>query len=249
MMIDWYIGKRCNFCCSYCADFIHDNYSAHVPFEKMKIFVDKMVYHYGSNIHWSLTGGEPTLNPDFLKLLEYLQDKKYHIAVCTNGSRSIDYILEMYKWVDNITFSFHFEHISSKLDEYVDKALKMEQWRIKWNQNIPLDKKGWGLGQSQPKQMLLRFMVVPGFSEELKKLTNELSPCIKRVEHRVIRPQKAQFVRDHKIKTKQGFYKWRTKIKRTDIDKNTKVSPGQDNFSNVTEIVEREKTMVFRERL
>ena len=25
-MIDWYIGKRCNFACSYCADFIHDNY-------------------------------------------------------------------------------------------------------------------------------------------------------------------------------------------------------------------------------
>ena len=32
MTIDWYIGKRCNFSCSYCADFIHDNYSEHVPF-------------------------------------------------------------------------------------------------------------------------------------------------------------------------------------------------------------------------
>ena len=63
MMIDWYIGKRCNSCCSYCADFIHDNYSVHVSFEKMKIFVDKIVERYGTNIHWSLTGGESTLNP------------------------------------------------------------------------------------------------------------------------------------------------------------------------------------------
>ena len=40
----------------------------------MKIFVDKIVQRYGTNVHWSLTGGEPTLNPDFIKLLEYLQD-------------------------------------------------------------------------------------------------------------------------------------------------------------------------------
>jgi hypothetical protein len=57
MMIDWYIGKRCNFSCSYCADFIHDNYSAHVPFSQMKIFVDKIVARFGTNIHWNLTGG------------------------------------------------------------------------------------------------------------------------------------------------------------------------------------------------
>ena len=30
----------------------------------MKILVDKIVERYGTNIHWSLTGGELTLNPD-----------------------------------------------------------------------------------------------------------------------------------------------------------------------------------------
>ena len=65
-------------------------------FGKMKIFVDKIVARYGTNIHWSLTGGEPTLNPDFMQLLEYLQDKKYQISVCTNGSRTIEYMYKMY---------------------------------------------------------------------------------------------------------------------------------------------------------
>lgn len=241
MTIDWYVGKRCNFCCSYCADFIHDNHSNHVPFEKMKIFVDKIVANYGTNINWSLTGGEPTLNPDFLKLLQYLQDKKYEISVCTNGSRSIDYIYQMYEWVDNITFSLHFEHISLRLDEYIKKAIDMENWRLKWNRNIPREKKGYDIGQIQPKQLLLRFMVLPGFGKEIERLTQELSPLIEKIEHRVIRPQKENFLKQNKTRTKMGAYKWKMKPKALPINKYTKVSPDQSNLSKPTEIFERER--------
>ena len=195
MMIDWYIGKRCNFSCSYCADFIHDNYSAHVPFEKMKIFVDKIVERYGTNIHWSLTGGEPTLNPDFIKLLEYLQDKKHHISVCTNGSRTLEYLYKVYELVDNITYSMHFEHITPKLEEYKNKALVLEDWKNKWNQN---NDTGWEKGQTQPKQFIARFMVLPGFNKEIESLTEEFKKAgIERIEHRVIRPQKEYFLEEN----------------------------------------------------
>ena len=190
MMIDWYIGKRCNFACSYCADFIHDNYSKHVPFEKMKIFVDKIVARYGTNIHWSLTGGEPTLNPDFMQLLEYLQDKKYQISVCTNGSRTIEYMYKMYELVDNITYSLHFEHITPKIEDFTEKALQLETFRRKWNSNIPKEKEGWGLGQMQPKQFIARFMVLPGFNKEIADMTAYFKEFgIQKIEHRVIRPQ------------------------------------------------------------
>lgn len=239
--IDWYVGKRCNFCCSYCADFIHDNYSDHVPFKKMKIFVDKITKVYGNNINWSLTGGEPTLNPDFLKLLEYLQDKKYEISVCTNGSRSLDYLCQMYKFADNITFSLHFEHISHKLDEYMKKAIGLENWRLKWNHNIPFEKRGWNIGKISPKRLVLRFMVLPGFVKEIKQLTEKLSPMIEKIEHRVIRPQKENFIKENKIKTKSGAYKWKIKSKVTPIDEHTKVSPTKNNISSTTEILKREK--------
>lgn len=241
MTIDWYVGKRCNFSCSYCADFIHDNYSAHVPFEKMKIFVDKIVSIYKTNIHWSLTGGEPTLNPDFLKLVEYLQDKKHDVSVCTNGSRSLDYLYEMYKFVDTIVLSLHFEHISSKLDSYVDKAIALEKWRLNWNKNIPSDKKGWDTGKIMPKQFLLRFMVVPGFANEIDDLTKKLNPIIEKVEHRVVRPQKDDFLKDNKTKTEKGFYKWKIKNKETQVSSSTKVSPNKDNVSSTTEITKRER--------
>ena len=28
--VQWFIGKRCNYDCSYCSPFIHDNYSSHI---------------------------------------------------------------------------------------------------------------------------------------------------------------------------------------------------------------------------
>ena len=239
MMIDWYIGKRCNFSCSYCADFIHDNYSAHVPFEKMKIFVDKIVERYGTNITWSLTGGEPTLNPDFIKLLEYLQDKKYHISVCTNGSRSMEYLIRMYELVDNITYSLHFEHITPRLDEYKQKALELESWRKSWNSSHDT---GWEIGETQPKQFIARFMSLPGFMKEIDCLTSDFKLAgIERIEHRVIRPQKEYFVEENKQQMSDGSYRWRIKTPKTEITKETKVSPDLDNWDEFTTVVEREE--------
>lgn len=239
MMIDWYIGKRCNFSCSYCADFIHDNYSAHVPFEKMKIFVDKIVARYGTNITWSLTGGEPTLNPDFIRLLEYLQDKKYHISVCTNGSRSMEYLLQMYELVDNITYSLHFEHVTPKLDDYTEKALQFERWRKEWNSTHTT---GWEIGETQPKQFIARFMALPGFMTEIENLTHKFREAgIERIEHRVIRPQKEYFVEENKEKMPDGSYRWRIKKPKTDISTDTKVSPNRENWDEFTTVVEREE--------
>ncbi len=34
--ITWFIGKRCNYDCSYCSSFTHDNYSPHI--DKIKVF-------------------------------------------------------------------------------------------------------------------------------------------------------------------------------------------------------------------
>lgn len=239
IMIDWYIGKKCNFSCSYCADFIHDNYSAHVPFSKMKIFVDKIVERYGSQIHWSLTGGEPTLNPEFLDLLSYLQDKKYHISVCTNGSRNLNYLLTMFEHIDNLTFSLHFEHISNRLDEYLEKIIELENWRNTWNKN---KNRGWNLNQLPPKQMIVRLMVLPGYNKEIEELTEKFkSAGIEKIEHRVIRPQDKFFVEENKIKTENGSYKWKIKSSKTDISSLTKVAPDKTNHATFDTIIEREE--------
>ena len=41
--IEWNMGKRCNFHCSYCDEFTHDNKSKHMSFEVAKRTIDKIV--------------------------------------------------------------------------------------------------------------------------------------------------------------------------------------------------------------
>ena len=66
--VDWYVGRRCNFDCTYCPSYLHDNYSKHVSYDNMKKSVDIITEKHGTNVYWSLSGGEPTVNPDFMKI-------------------------------------------------------------------------------------------------------------------------------------------------------------------------------------
>lgn len=237
MTVDWYIGKRCNWDCSYCSDFIHDTFSAHIPFNQMKIFVDRIIARYGVGIQWSMVGGEPTINPDFLTLLQYMQDKKDHISVCTNGSRSLKYLTDMFALVDNITLSLHFEYVASKLDEYTDKLIALEKWKDEWN---ALPNVGYGEGQPRPKTFIARVMVLPGFSTEIIELTEKLKAAgIKKLEHRVIRPQGGKAASAPDV-TKGTVIPIKAAPKQ-DITIETLVAPSDDNLPTPERIIEREK--------
>lgn len=71
----------------------------------------------------SFSGGEPTVNKNFLPFIQWLRseynDNIAQILVTTNGSANLRYYLRLYKYVDNISFSIHSEHV----DE--DKFFKM----------------------------------------------------------------------------------------------------------------------------
>ena len=139
----------------------------------------------------------------------------------------------------NSLISLHFEHITHKLNEYAEKSLELEKWRRHWNQKISLEQKGYKMGQIHPKTLILRFMVVPGFSKEIRNLSRKLAPQFEKVEYRIIRPEKEDFL--VKNKTKTGSYKWKTKPEISHIDQNTKIAPDQTNKSKVSDIIERER--------
>jgi MoaA/NifB/PqqE/SkfB family radical SAM enzyme len=191
--VDWYIGKRCNFDCSYCVDYLHDNYSPHVPLENMKKLVDLIYADHGKNVFWSLTGGEPTVNPHFMELCKYIKVEKgaRHVSITTNGSRTAEYFKELYQYLDGITLSFHFEHMSNRIDEYIDKCIQIENWRREWNSaqekngtNFP----NWDNGYIN-KTLILRFMVYPGQFENIEKMEKAFRDHgITNIEHRYIRP-------------------------------------------------------------
>lgn len=191
--VDWYIGKRCNFSCSYCVDYLHDNHSPHVPLENMKILADAIIDKHGHNVYWSLTGGEPTINPKFMDLCKYIKNERgaRHISLTTNGSRTAKYLKELYQYIDGITLSFHFEHLQDRIDEFIDKCIQLEDWRNAWNAEQEASGKkfpDWDTGYIK-KTLILRFMVYPGQFETVARMEKAFRDHgITNIEHRYIRP-------------------------------------------------------------
>ena len=107
--VEWNLGKRCNYDCSYCPAEIHDNYSEHTPIHILKNTVDELSKI--KNVRISLTGGEPFVHPDITQLLAYARPKVSWINVTTNGTRTKNFYVDMLqKYLDHIVFSLHFEY-------------------------------------------------------------------------------------------------------------------------------------------
>ena len=85
----WDISKYCNFDCSYCPPTVHNRTAGHKPWEVLKSVVDRCdAYFEGyKGIQFSLSGGEPTFDPNISKLCAYIQELGHHVHVQSNGSR------------------------------------------------------------------------------------------------------------------------------------------------------------------
>jgi len=109
--VQWDIGRWCNYACSYCWPHVHNKTDPHKTLEVMKRAVDRIHQEWskGHRTQWSFGGGEPTINPDFIDIVEYLHQHGDYISLVTNGSRSEDYYRRLSKCADSIQFSLHFE--------------------------------------------------------------------------------------------------------------------------------------------
>lgn len=106
--VEWNLGKRCNYDCSYCPASIHDNFSAHTDIELFKRAADKLV-SLGKPVRISFTGGEPTVHPKFIELVRYCKHVGVSwISVTTNGTLPAEFYRSLP--VDQIVFSVHFEY-------------------------------------------------------------------------------------------------------------------------------------------
>jgi MoaA/NifB/PqqE/SkfB family radical SAM enzyme len=120
--IDWFIGKRCNFDCSYCSPDIHDNNSPHQDLSDLKTTALRFIERFGAeNLQIGITGGEPTVNKGLIEFCKFLHEQHVKIvSVTTNGSRTAEYYIELSNYVGTLTFSQHFEFINN--DEFLEKV-------------------------------------------------------------------------------------------------------------------------------
>jgi len=127
--IEWNLGKRCNFNCSYCDEFTHDNKSKHLPFEIAKNTIDKIVEKtQGKKIKINLTGGEPTVNPDIEKIIDYMYANNIDIGITTNGSRTFEFYKGIFPKLASIIFSYHMEyHKREVVPETIVELKKLQE--------------------------------------------------------------------------------------------------------------------------
>lgn len=132
--IEWNLGKRCNFNCSYCDEYTHDNYSKHIPFDIAKKTIDKiMAKTQNKKIKINLTGGEPTVNPDIEEIISYMYDNNIDIGITTNGSRKLNFYQKILPKLASLIFSYHMEyHAREVLPENIVKIYNLAQQQKKY---------------------------------------------------------------------------------------------------------------------
>lgn len=121
LKVEWNLGKRCNYDCSYCPSAIHDNFSPHTDINILEQTVDRL-FELGKPLRISLTGGEPCVHPDIEDFLEYLKRKNvFWVNLTTNGTRGHRWYLDNEMFWNHLVFSLHFEFDYTRI---VDTILK-----------------------------------------------------------------------------------------------------------------------------
>jgi organic radical activating enzyme len=158
--IYWELGRRCNYDCTYCWPWIHNNTDRHKTLEELVMATDKLVEKFGkgSQMHFIISGGEPTLNPDFLDWVRYISGLGHSLSMHSNGSRMPDYYRELIHYGD-INFSAHFEHLET--DRFLKVVEAVTDEKIKNN-------------NQQVGHLEIKLMMPPGGREVAVRLRDKL---------------------------------------------------------------------------
>jgi len=153
-MITWDLGPRCNYDCSYCPSHRHDNYSKHAKVEDLKNganFLFKYMglisrYRNNKDFHISFTGGEPTVNPDFIKFAQYLKEQRQQyideftvkLTLTTNGAMGKKIAQSVIENFNHVTVSYHCEADDTLKKQVMDRIIMFHNSNIGINVNVML---------------------------------------------------------------------------------------------------------------
>ena len=151
--VTWDMGLRCNFDCTYCPAHRHNNTSPHASLDTL-IKTSKFVFEYKKLMQsqmtfdrqWNIgfTGGEPTNNPNFLEMCQYIHaqnDPDVLVDVTTNGAFSQKYCEKLIEAVDSITVSYHCEAKQKTKDNVVARIYQLKESGIKYKVNLMIHAK------------------------------------------------------------------------------------------------------------
>jgi MoaA/NifB/PqqE/SkfB family radical SAM enzyme len=150
----WDIGRRCNYDCSYCGTSRHNTSSPHANLETLKAsydfikqYADIYNQHRVAEIetHINFTGGEPTANPNFWKLLDYIksQPEPSHLGLTTNGAWSNKFSANVIKNLEWVTVSYHAEAAPILRQQVIKNILTLHESSTRVNVNMMMHVDHW----------------------------------------------------------------------------------------------------------
>lgn len=121
-VVNWCLGTTCNYSCSYCPEGLHDGKQPWASLESIKAFVEKVQDHYGRDREYvfEFTGGEVTLFPDFIPMVQFLTERGCKVGIISNGSRAKAFWEKARPYLTQVCLSFHPE--SAKPDHFLEIA-------------------------------------------------------------------------------------------------------------------------------
>lgn len=115
VLVDWMLGNACNHACSYCPAELHDGT---IRWQDTKVVVelfDRLRAHYverlGRHVWIQFTGGEPTMHPRIVELLDESAARGFSASLISNGSRTPRFWLKVRPHLKSVILTYHAEFV------------------------------------------------------------------------------------------------------------------------------------------
>lgn len=158
LQVYWEIGRRCNYDCGYCWPWVHNNTDSHKSLETLmqatKLIEDR--FTKGKPVNFIISGGEPTVNKNFMPWIQYLNSCGHKVSLHSNGTRLPSYYREVVHFGD-LNLSVHYEFYDRAKFVKVVEAVAHEKATTK------------GCGHLE-----IKYMMAPQNKEETLSLIEEL---------------------------------------------------------------------------
>lgn len=178
LRVEWNLGRRCNFDCSYCGASTHDAVSPHIPWDVLEKTINKLCQvgkQQNKLVKLSLTGGEPFLHPDFNRFLSHAKKSGIHrISVTTNGSVHFRLYRDSLEHLHYIVVSYHLEY--ARRQKVLENILALKR---------ELDEKF----PNSNKSLHVHIMLLPSHFDEAQQVAQTLKTHGVHYVFRRIRPQ------------------------------------------------------------
>jgi radical SAM protein with 4Fe4S-binding SPASM domain len=127
LTLTWIINNICTNHCTYCPEEIHSGKNHNYNWKHAHKFINACFVKY-KNIHFNISGGEPTVSPFFKELVQLINDNNGTVHLTTNLVRPVRYWKGFAKQFISIAASYHPEFMTlQQEDDFIEKIKYISQ--------------------------------------------------------------------------------------------------------------------------